>query len=95
MDIRHGQGMAYNARKPCDVGYLGQTLILSNVVEQSLIGIDDSIGPHLSLARNSPPIIIYLLDLDSLIRHDTHSFDRRITSPPFMDSWPNTLKDPG
>jgi hypothetical protein len=67
MDIRHRQGMAHNAWKPCDIGHLDQTLVLSNIGEQSFIGIDDSIGPHLSFSRNSPPIIIYLLYLDLYI----------------------------
>jgi hypothetical protein len=62
--------MAHNAREPCDIGYLDQTLVFSNVVEQLLIGIDDSVGPHPSFARNSPPVVINLLDVDlPLIGH--------------------------
>jgi hypothetical protein len=87
MDIRHGQGMAHNAPKPRDIGHLDQTLVLSNIVEQSLIGIDDSIGLHLSFPRNLPPVIIHLLYLDFFICHNTHPFDRKIISHLFMDSW--------
>ena len=75
MDVRHGHGVSDDPGQTCYVGGLLRRVVVQNVADEPVVGIDHGIGPHSGelIPGYEPPVVIHLLEL-SVPYHDVHRF---------------------
>jgi len=63
MDIRHGKGILYYARKRGDICHLLQSVVVPYRVNELVIGVYHAINTHTihEMRRYAPMVIIYSL----------------------------------
>src|SRR5262249_26340927 len=74
VDVRHGQAGVLDTRQKCNVGHLVRRLVLANLLQQALVGEDESVHAHARLVAlwDAPAAVVDLLQRPAkdVLHHD-------------------------